>query len=259
MAPETASITVVCPRRAAHGAVIVRLVHGAPAGPTERGLERKPTRGRRKPTRGRPRADISIPPIPHPHTRTHLDARTHAHTHTNARLRTIAQRAQRHTPRRQRGGAHACAQIRPARVCGWAHGRYRRGGSAAESAVETAAESLPIAHTRARTHLRDRPQSADAVAHRDPQRQPCVAQLPILSRRIRVRRSTHKHTRMHSYVSIDRPIHRTHTRGCAGACASRGKHGAGRGRRGPWSMCLLDARPCAAVPSSATRPPGRTK
>ena len=186
----------------------------------------------------------------------HTHTRTHAHTVEDHRT------ARANTRRGDNAESRARAQIRTARICSWAHGRYRRGGSPRMLTVETAAESRlptdPIRATHACRHLRYRTQSGDAVTRRYPPRQAwpnCPSHLAIYARR-----SKHKQTRIHSYV-----IHRqtntlyAHTHGCAGGCVRAGgvreSDCKGEGRRGPWSICR-DSRPCAAVASSAARPSG---
>jgi hypothetical protein len=185
MAPA-ASTTVECPYRAAHGAVIVRLVHDAPVTRPRTHTQSAHAAAcapiykyrRSPPCHGRART--------HAHTHFHARARTHARTHSNARTVEDDRTERANTRRGVNAESRARARNRTARICSWAHGRYRRGGSArasaAESAVESAAESLPIACVHARMHLRYRTQSGDAVTHRYPPPQAwpnCLSHLAI--------------------------------------------------------------------------------
>ena len=197
-----------------------------------------------KRTRGRPRAGISVPPVPavaHTHARAHTLARTHARTHAHKRT------GEDHlTPRRQRGGVHACAQIRTAHrgvnaeACTRAHRFERRacaaghtGGTAEEGRRERrrrrSFDCRSHARAHARMHLRHRPQSADAVAHRYPQRQPvwpnCLFYLAVyVSADLR----TNAHACIRMYPSTE-SITRTHAAVpvCVRAGGSTGRGGPG--------------------------------
>jgi hypothetical protein len=140
MARVRASITVECPSRAAHGAAIVRLVQVAPAA-----RPRTHTQSAHAATCAPIYKYRRSPPChgrAHAHTRAHtctqLHARTHARTHTNTQTHTRTRKHHR-TARENKqlavnAESRARAQIRTARICSWAHGRYRRGGSLGASA-----------------------------------------------------------------------------------------------------------------------------
>jgi hypothetical protein len=149
-----------------------------------------------------------------------------------------------------------------------AHGRYRRVGSAqtsaAESAVETAAESqLPIACAHARTHASSTSYAigrcCDAQVSATAARPNCPLYLAMYP-------PIYAQTNAHAFSCIHRKTNTSyaHTHGCSGVCGRagemQGEGGArgGEGEGGPWSICR-DAEPCAAVPSNAARPSGCTR
>jgi hypothetical protein len=219
MAPA-ASITVVCPRRPAHGAAIVRLVHVAPVA--------RP-RTQAQSAHVALRANLLIPPVPAvpwegPHTRAHTHTCTHARAPANAQTHTRTRKhhrtARENTQLAVNAESRARAQIRTAHVCSRAHGRYRRGGSARTSAVETVVESLPIACVHARTDAIVRNRAMRWRTGTRNSRHGATAHhiSPYMPADLRTTKRAH----VHMYPSTDQHILRTHPRLRRCVCASRG-------------------------------------
>ncbi len=161
MARVRASITVECPYRAAHGAVIVRLVQVAPAArprthtQSAHAATASSYKYRRSPPcHGRARTH----PRAHPLPRTHTNAHTHAEMHrrTECANTQLAVNAESRAARAESNGAHVQLGTRaiPLRRVGV------NVGANVGSGVATADR------TRARMHLRYRTQSGDDVTHR---------------------------------------------------------------------------------------------
>jgi hypothetical protein len=207
-------------------------------GPTE-DSHAKRTRGylRRSNNTAGPRRATSVPregPHTHAHTHLHALARTCTHLHacmharkhtgrTHARVSTMVQRAKPHNLLSTRSRARA--QIRRARICSWAHGRYREGGSARTSAVATAAESrLPTDRMRARQHASSISYAIRRCCDAQVSDTAGMAQMPITSRHMCPPISAR--TNAHTFVCIHRQTNtfyaHTHLAAQVWVCARRG-------------------------------------
>jgi hypothetical protein len=179
----------------------------------------------------------------HTHTpaRTHARTRRHACTQTHARTREHHRTARANT-RRGVTRSRARAQIRTARMCSRAHGRYRRGGSARTSAAEPAARlRLPIACVHARTDASSISYAIRRCGGAQVSATAAMAPLPIAPRHISADLRANARAHIHVYPPMDQYIY-AHTHGvCSRLCASRGD--AIEGMQGGWAAGTLEHLP----------------
>ncbi len=183
MAPAL-STTDVCPYRASHPALRVRLLKVLPAAIARDALSRshRSATAHDRP----PPAELFVPPAPtaptqrrgahtlscharthtHAHARTHMrkdacrwNGQTHSHNHTNARMHSHARkrmRARTRTCARTQTRAHKCAQTRTqTHTSAWTLPHTRaRARTAPRAQTRTDSEARGHSHTRTRTHSR---------------------------------------------------------------------------------------------------------
>jgi hypothetical protein len=119
-------------------------------------------------------------------------------------------------------------------MCCWAHGRYRRGGSARTSAVESAAASrLPTDRMRARTHASSLSYAIRRCCDAQVSATAGMAQMPITSRHIWFSDLRANPTRI-TFGCTHRRTNTfcAHTHGCAGVCVYASRGAAREGMRG---------------------------